>query len=70
MAGRGTNSHVITDLKQPWGTSQTCTSCGKCINACLTRTLFYQGSRVGEMKRDRAQLDFVITAQEKKQWNL
>jgi bidirectional [NiFe] hydrogenase diaphorase subunit len=33
MAGRGSHSHVITDLAQPWGTSQTCTSCGKCVEA-------------------------------------
>ena len=31
VAGRGTHARVITDMNQPWGTSPTCTSCGKCI---------------------------------------
>ena len=70
MAGRGTNSHVITDFNQPWGTSDTCTSCGKCVDACTTGALFDKGSSVGEMKRDRAKLDFLVTAREKHQWNL
>src|SRR5512147_3312177 len=36
VAGRGTKSHVITDLAMPWGDSDSCTECGKCVQACPT----------------------------------
>jgi bidirectional [NiFe] hydrogenase diaphorase subunit len=47
--GRGATAHLITDLGQPWGLSDTCTNCGKCVNVCPTGALFYQGRAVGEM---------------------
>ena len=31
LLGRGVNSLLISDLHQPWGESDTCTSCGKCV---------------------------------------
>lgn len=68
VAGRGVNSSIITDLHRPWGESDTCTSCGKCVQSCPTGALFHKGATVGEMERDRTRLEYIVTAREKKQW--
>jgi bidirectional [NiFe] hydrogenase diaphorase subunit len=70
VAGRGTQSRVITDMNQPWGSSPTCTSCGKCLHSCPTGAIFAQGSTVAETHRDRRVLSFLVTAREKKQWDV
>lgn len=46
VLGRGVDSQLITDLSQPWGSSDTCTSCGKCVQVCPTGALF-EKSKVG-----------------------
>jgi bidirectional [NiFe] hydrogenase diaphorase subunit len=68
IGGRGHKGHVITDLNQPWGEAESCTSCGKCVQSCPTGALFRKGSTVAEMERDRTRLEFIVTAREKKQW--
>jgi ferredoxin len=54
IEGRGVEARIISDLDQPWGESQTCTWCGKCINVCPTGALVEKGKPAGEMvKRER-----------------
>jgi bidirectional [NiFe] hydrogenase diaphorase subunit len=68
VAGRGGTSHIISDLNEPWGASETCTGCGKCVMSCPTGALFHKGATVGESERDRSKLEFIVNAREKKQW--
>lgn len=53
VSGRGIQACVITDLNQPWGDSDSCTSCGKCVQVCPTGALFEKGNAVGEMVKNR-----------------
>ncbi|MCU0513475.1 MAG: bidirectional hydrogenase complex protein HoxU [Anaerolineae bacterium] len=66
VMGRGIQSQVITDLAQPWGSSSTCTNCGKCINACPTGALFKKSKAVGEMEKDTHFLGYIRTMREVK----
>jgi len=64
VMGRGTNSRVITDLNEPWGSSETCTSCGKCVQVCPTGALFEKGRSVAEMRKSREFLPYLTLMRE------
>jgi bidirectional [NiFe] hydrogenase diaphorase subunit len=66
LMGRGIQSHVITDLNQPWGNSDTCTSCGKCVQVCPTGALFEKGKAVGEMTKRYAFLTYLAQMREER----
>jgi bidirectional [NiFe] hydrogenase diaphorase subunit len=59
VMGRGILSKVITDLNQPWGSSTTCTSCGKCVHVCPTGALSEKGRSVAEMQKRRQFLPYL-----------
>jgi bidirectional [NiFe] hydrogenase diaphorase subunit len=59
VMGRGTTARVVTDLGTPWGESDTCTSCGKCVQVCPTGALFEKGRSVAEAKDRRPFLPYL-----------
>ena len=66
VLGRGVNTMVITDLNQAWGTSDTCTSCGKCVQICPTGALFEKGKSVAEMSKRKQFLPYLSMM--RKEW--
>ncbi|HET6439862.1 MAG TPA: bidirectional hydrogenase complex protein HoxU [Anaeromyxobacter sp.] len=68
VSGRGTLSRVITDMAQPWGKSESCTSCGKCVSVCPTGALFEKERAATGIRKNRDYLTYIKNAREKKQW--
>ncbi len=68
VAFRGAAAKIISGLNQPWGEVSACTSCGKCVEACPTGTIFRKGSTTAEMHKDSSQIEFLNLAREKHQW--
>ncbi len=67
ISGRGERCRVITDLAQPWGASDSCTSCGKCVQVCPTGAL-YEKERSAATRKSQAFLTYLRKAREEKQW--
>lgn len=59
IMGRGITARIITDMNQPWGTSETCTGCGKCVHVCPSGALTEKGKSVAEMEKRRQFLPYL-----------
>jgi bidirectional [NiFe] hydrogenase diaphorase subunit len=64
VMGRGIDSRVIIDMDEPWGYSQTCTGCGKCVQVCPTGALFEKGKSAAEMAKKRQFLSYLTVMRE------
>ena len=64
VMSRGVDCRVITDLAQPWGASESCTGCGKCVQVCPTGALSEKGKSVAEMSKRRQFLPYLTLMRE------
>lgn len=64
VMSRGIAAHVVTDLNEAWGSSETCTACGKCVHVCPTGALSEKGRSVAEMEKRRNFLPYLMLMRE------
>ncbi len=54
LVDRGLDTRVIHDMDDPWVESESCTSCGKCVQVCPTGALSEKGVSATEMVKKKS----------------
>jgi bidirectional [NiFe] hydrogenase diaphorase subunit len=67
FTARGFQSRVITDMNDPWGNSDSCTGCGKCVHVCPTGALTEKGKSVAEMSKRQQFLPYLTLMREERE---
>ena len=60
VMNRGHNVRIISDYNSPWGESETCTSCGKCLHACPVGAIWPKAISQGQLKKNPGMINELV----------